>query len=361
MTTMRIGIDVRKIADSGIGRHIENLIENLVRLNHQHEFVLFFSPGDIGIYKYNRDGVRKVVETSGKYSLKEHWSLPINARKCGVDLFHSPHYTLPRFYKGKSVVTIHDIIHLLEPSFGYWEKTYARWMIASAISRAGAVITVSRYTKEALIERFGAPERKIHVIHNGGGADFHRPEEASIIRELEADDIHGEYHLYVGSDRPHKNLKAVAALLEAMNANTRFLIVGRVAEEIQTDYKKRFGKRTIFRNNVAHNMMATYYAGARALLFPSYHEGFGLPPLEAMACKTPVIASNSSSIPEVVGDAALLVDPDDIVAMAAALEKTETDHDFRRRLIESGHKRAQLFSWEKMAKETLKVYEEVGL
>ncbi len=357
---MRIGIDVRKIADSGIGRHINNLVKNLLKVEHHHEYVLFFSPGDISRYEYDTDRVTKVLENSGKYSFREHWSLPIKAKKQGVDLFHAPHYTLPRFYKGKSVVTIHDIIHLLDSSFGRMQKQYARWMINSAISRADAIITVSRYTKETLIDTLNAPKDKIHVIPNGGGADFQRPPKPAIARELAADNIGGDYFLYVGSDRPHKNLVAVASLLEVMSAQTRFLVVGRVAEAIQADYNKRFGERVIFRNNVKHNVMAAYYSGARALLFPSYHEGFGLPPLEAMACGTPVVASGRSSIPEVVGDAAILVEPGDIKAMAAALEKTNTDNIFRLKLIESGYERAKLFSWERMAKDTQKVYEKVS-
>ncbi len=356
---MKIGIDARKISDTGIGRYIENLLENLGKIDKRNEYFLFMAPEDMDKYDFPGGNFTKVMEISGKYSLSEHWSLAAKAELYKIDLFHSPHYTLPRFIKRQSIVTVHDIIHLLDSSVGLISKAYAYWMIGSSVSRAEHVLTVSEYTKERLVEKFGTPPSKIRVIPNGGGSDFTRPDDATIEKELGRLNIKRGYFLFVGSDRPHKNLYAVAKALVGLPLDSRFVVVGRVREK----HKKRFRDhmdRVVFVDNVEKPAMAALYAGAEALLFPSYHEGFGLPPLEAMACHTPVVASDRSSIPEVTSDAALLVDPDDTDAMVSAMMKIRNDQRFRAEMVEKGKRRAALFSWKKTARMTLECYEAVA-
>ncbi|HEB73248.1 MAG TPA: glycosyltransferase family 1 protein [Nitrospirae bacterium] len=353
---MRIGIDARKIADSGIGRYTENLIEKLLEIDRLNEYVLFFQPEDSPNYDYPGGNVRKVIERAGKYSLAEHWALARQAEKLELDIFHATHYVLPRFLKCRSVVTIHDVIHLIDPSFGFIARAYARAMIRSAISRSEIVITVSNQTRDDLLSMFSAPPSKINVIYNGGGSDFLPIARDRLDRTLAGMGLEQGYYLFVGSDRPHKNLKAVEGSLGAMRADTRFVVVGRVKQSEKKRYEK-FGARVKFFEKVDKQKMEALYCGTAALLFPSYHEGFGLPPLEAMACGAPVVASNRSAIPEVTGSAAILIDPDDIEAMARALGKIRDDMDERRRLIEAGVKRVAEFSWEKTARATLELYE----
>ena len=355
---MRIGIDARKIRDTGIGRYIDNLVNALLRVDADAEYVLFLAPEDADSYSYPRDRVTKVIETSGKYSVREHWSLPLKVKKSGVDLFHAPHYVLPYFMSVPSVVTVHDIIHLIGPGFGPVSRAYARLMIGSAVARARLVITVSESTGEDLKSALGVPERKIRVIPNGGGSDFERASDSEIKKVLDAFGLaQGRYYLFVGSDRPHKNLEAVFETLRLMDDAACFAIVGRVRDERKRDFDA-FGGRVRFIDSVGKDTIRALYSGAIALLFPSIYEGFGLPPLEAMACGTPVVASNSSSIPEVVGDAAALVDPRDWRSMAETLTRIRADKAFRDAMVARGRQRVRLFSWDTMAEKTLKVYEE---
>jgi len=353
---MRIGIDARKINDTGIGRYISNLVDNLIKIGGQHHYVLFMQSNDVNSFDFPKDTVTKVVERSGKYSIAEHWSLSYNATSMYLDLFHSPHYVLPLFLKIPSVVTVHDLIHITEPGYGTLTRNYARFMVKSAVKRARRVISVSGKTRDDLTDILGAPAEKIKVIYNGGGADFSRTPDDMLDSILARLGLKRGYVLFAGSDRPHKNLRAVLKTMEIL-PETRFAIAGRVLEENRRAFSK-FGERVSFIEIVPRDEMEALYSGAMALLFPSYAEGFGLPPLEAMACKTPVVASSRAPMPEVVGDAALLVDPDDHAGMAKALRMIASDTAYANSLVAKGTERLKMFSWEKMARETLAVYEE---
>ena len=355
---MRIGIDARKIDDTGIGRYIENLARALPRIDARNEYVLFLPPGRELDDSYPKGRLTTVVETARNYSLAEHWSLPLKARALALDLYHAPHYVLPLLLSRRCVVTVHDIIHLREPSFGAAARAYARFMIGSAARRAERVITVSGHTKRELVEVIGAAEKKITVIPPGGGDDFARPGEAALQSALAALGIQPGYFLFVGSDRPHKNLKAVAGVMRAA-PDARFVVAGRARDPSRAMFAG-MENRVMFIGQVDKPALAALYSGAAALLFPSYHEGFGLPPLEAMACGTPVVASNRAPIPEVTGGAALLLDPDDHTGMARALVPLRDDAAARAAMVEKGIARARLFSWEEMARRTLAVYEEAG-
>ena len=352
---IRIGIDARKIADSGIGRVIENVIDGMIAVGGERGYVLFFAPEDIENYDYSGKPVTKVIERAGKYSVKEHLSLAQAARRSRVDIFHAPHYTLPLGFSGPSVVTVHDLIHIKDRSFGRVKRFYAWLMISAAISRADRVIAVSETTKKSIEKTFPRHTGKVRVVLNGAG-DFspaHPDDTKSVTGRL---GILPGYLLFVGSDRPHKNLKAVAKVMSGLNEDVRLVVVGRVLDK--SDYLS-FGDRVKFLDGLAMNEMRVVYTEASLLLFPSYLEGFGLPILEAMACHTPVVASNRSSIPEVAGDAAVLLDPDDYDGMTKAVEKIMTDSSFAGDLIAKGKKRVEQFSWDKTAKETLAVYDEV--
>ncbi|VAX24593.1 hypothetical protein MNBD_NITROSPINAE01-624, partial [hydrothermal vent metagenome] len=194
---MRIGIDARKIEDTGIGRYIENLVDGLIAAESAHEYILFMEPSAIDRFKYLADRVQVVPETAGKYSLQEHYSLAKKASDMKLDLFHAPHYVLPFFLKTPSVVTIHDLIHLISPSFSVMEKIYAKFMIRSAISRASAIITVSNRTKSNLVLLLGADKEKISVIPNAGGADFARTPEDELAGKLEELGVEKGYYLFV--------------------------------------------------------------------------------------------------------------------------------------------------------------------
>lgn len=372
---MRIGIDARKINDTGIGRYIACLVENLLRVDDKSEYVLFLDPKDVDKSNYPivgatrwvalgdspnspyKDRVTTIIEPSGKYSIGEHFSLPSKANNLGLDVFHAPHYVLPFFMKVPSVVTVHDVIHLLDPAFGLLAREYARFMIRSAVARARRVITVSDYTKRNLIGLFHTPQDKIRVIPNGGGDGFARASDDAIKKTADKYGITPGYYLFIGSDRPHKNLKAVAQALRLMGDNSFFVVAGRVSDDSKKLFAGVEGKARFIGQNMEKGEMAALYSGASALLFPSFHEGFGLPPLEAMACGTPVVASNASCMPEILGDCAVMADPLDYRFMAEALTRLENDPTYRANYIAKGHERVRLYSWERVARMTLDVYE----
>ncbi|MDH5510411.1 MAG: glycosyltransferase family 4 protein [Nitrospinota bacterium] len=353
---MKIGIDARKIADTGIGRYIDSLIRALLEQERDHQYVLFLAPEHMEAYSFPRERVECVCAEVGKYSIREHWALGTMALRAGVALFHEPHFTLPLYTPCKKVVTVHDVIHLLDPKVGQLQKTYARWMISSALKRADQVITVSNHTKENLVAMFGADPERITVTYNAADSGFGPMSRDDIDKELGRLDIAQGYFLFVGSDRPHKNIQAVAKAMAVMRQDTRFVIVGRMASAARALFAP-FDGRVTFINSAGKKTITALYAGARALFFPSYMEGFGLPPLEAMACGTPTVVSSRSSIPEVVGGAAELVDPDDTAGAAALLERLRDDDRFHTELAGKGMARAATFSWKETARKTLEVYE----
>jgi alpha-1,3-rhamnosyl/mannosyltransferase len=353
---MRIGVDARKISDTGIGSYIQRLIPALLAAEPEHRYVLFMAPEDVGSFLFPAGRVETVPASAGKYSLREHWALGALARRAGVELFHEPHFTLPLYMPCKRVVTIHDVIHLLDPAVGAIQKKYARWMISSALKRADQIITVSHHSQRNLVEMFGADPAKITVTHNAPDPALSPMGRGELAAELARLNLTPGYFLFVGSDRPHKNIKAVAAAMALMAEDTRFVIVGRVGPPARAPFGQ-FGGRVSFVGQVGTHTIAALYSGAQALFFPSYLEGFGLPPIEAMALQTPVVAANRSCIPEVTGDAAALVDPDDARSAAMLLERIRSDQTFRSALVEKGIKRAASFSWKTAAQATLAVYE----
>jgi glycosyltransferase involved in cell wall biosynthesis len=206
----------------------------------------------------------------------------------------------------------------------------------------------------------GVPQEKIRVIHNGGGEGFSRADDGAVDKLLGESGIGRGYYLFVGSDRPHKNLEAVAETLNLLSGDESFVIAGRVRDEAKALFAQ-FGERVKFINrNLDKDEMAALYSGASALLFPSFHEGFGLPPLEAMACGTPVVASNASCMPEVLGDSAIMADPRDYRAMAEGLMRLKNDAGLRAGYISKGRERLRKFSWEQAARMTLEVYGETA-
>jgi glycosyltransferase involved in cell wall biosynthesis len=368
---VRIGIDARKLHDFGIGTYIRNLLRQLARLDSQNEFVVFCRPDDRDTLATLGENFRPVVERSGNYSIAEQIKIPIAVRREGVTLFHAPHYVLPPLVRCRSVVTIHDCIHLMFPQYlpNRLALEYARMSIALAARRATRVLTVSESSKRDILRFVDTEPSKIDVIYNAYDDRFGvEPREEDVIRVRERYQLHDEFVLYAGNVKPHKNL---ARLIESFDivrkrglGHLKLVLIGddisRYSALRRAVHRHQLHKYVRFLGYLPEETLAVMYRLAGVFVFPSLYEGFGLPPLEAMASGTPVVTSNLSSLPEVAGDAAVLVDPYDPNAIADGIYRVLTDEGLRRDLRRRGLARAAQFSWEQSVQRVRDIYQEVG-
>jgi glycosyltransferase involved in cell wall biosynthesis len=357
---MKIAIDARKWRDYGIGTYVRNLVRHLAHLDRQTTYFLFCNRADEAVLRDLAENFVPVIDDSSGYGLREHLSIPHKLRSLGVDLFHAPHYVLPLLCRRRSVVTIHDCIHLLFPEYlpnrlGY---RYAKLMMGSAIQRSSLVFTVSEASRRDILQFYpDADPERLQVVPNAIDETLLAdPGEEEMERVKERYQIRGRVVLYAGNIKPHKNLDRLIAAFGLLkqrpgHEDLKLLIIG---DEIRKypSLRRRVEAAGVrqdvrFFGFVPDQTLAALYRLASVFAFPSLYEGFGLPPLEAMACGTPVVTSNVSSIPEVVGDAAVQVDPYDTAAIAGGLERVLADPALRATLVARGHERVQHFSWER--------------
>jgi glycosyltransferase involved in cell wall biosynthesis len=369
---MRIAIDARKLNDFGIGTYIRNLVRYLPRLDTESEYFFLCRPEDREQLSILSPKAQPVCTNASNYSISEHIRIPLRLRRLRVDLFHSPHYVLPFFTPCRSLVTVHDVIHLLFPQYlpSRAAAHYARHMIKRAVDKAELILTVSAASKRDLLTFFDLKPEKILVIPNG--IDSSITEELSVEelgRVRERFQIFGRTILFAGNIKPHKNVERLIAAFAKVRENPDFsdltLIV--VGDEIS---KYPSLRRAVARHQVRANVrffgfvpeltLVALYKTADVFVFPSLYEGFGLPPLEAMANGTPVVTSNISSLPEVVGDAALTVDPYNIDDIAVAVRRILSEPELRARLIDRGRRRARRFSWERSVAQVHQAYQQAS-
>jgi len=367
---VRIAIDARKLRDFGIGTYIRNLLRHLARLDATTEFVVLCREQDCAFVTELGENFRAVTEPSRPYSLREQFAIPLELRRAGANLFHAPHYVLPPMTPCRSVVTIHDCIHLRFPQYlpsrlGY---AYARSSLWVAAHRSARVLTVSEASKRDILEYFRVPESKVTVIYNAIDERFHEePPADEVMRVQERYQLTDPFILYAGNIKPHKNLER---LIEAFHMvrrgeleHIKLLIIGDEISKYATlrraVHRYKLHKHVRFFGFVPDATLAILYRLARVFVFPSLYEGFGLPPLEAMASGTPVITSNLSSLPEVVGDAAMLIDPYQPDAIAGAMRRVLQDERLRDDMRERGLARVREFSWARSVKQVREIYDEV--
>jgi glycosyltransferase involved in cell wall biosynthesis len=369
---MRIAIDARKLRDYGIGTYVRNLLRQLARHDDGHEYVVFSRDADFEFVSGLGPRFRPLLEEAANYSIREQFALPIDLRREAIDLFHAPHYVLPPLTPCRSVVTIHDCIHLRFPQYlpsrlGY---AYARGQMWAATHRAARVITVSEASKRDILRYFRVPEGKIDVIYNAIDERFWQaPDPAEIDRVRQRYQLTAPFVLYAGNIKPHKNLERLIESFHLLRQNSpelkdvQLLIIGDEVSKYATlrraVHRHKLHKHVRFFGFVRDQTLAALYRLANVFVFPSLYEGFGLPPLEAMASGTPVIVSNVSSLPEVVGDAALMIDPYEPNEIAEAMRRVLTDESLRSRLQLRGLARAREFSWERSIARVREIYAEV--
>jgi glycosyltransferase involved in cell wall biosynthesis len=367
---VRIAIDASTISTQGGPRtYVLGLIDALLLIDHENEYVVFYNdPVHMGRFPLARE-----VVLPGKSPLarlwREHVLLPLACRKERVDLLHCPKSAIPYFSPCPVVVTLHDLIPLKHPETEkFTAQLYWRLQIPIAARRSSFIITDSEHARQEILEDFGCLPEKVKAIMLGFDPRMIKPRDAA-----DGDSIclkYGlppEYLLYVGTIQPRKNLDTLIQAFYRLKCSGSFdhklVIVGRkgwLYDQLFIRIKELdLESDIIFTGFVPDEELPFIYDRAKVFLYLSLFEGFGLPPLEAMACGVPVITSNTTSLPEVVSDAGITVSPTDVDAVVLAMQQVLTDPLLAEKMRESGWSRAQLFSWETAAHETLAVYKQV--
>jgi glycosyltransferase involved in cell wall biosynthesis len=367
----RIGIDARKLGDYGIGEYLWNLILHLHRLAPEHHYVLLHQSPPPGALPRPAEWV---WDGSGKYSLREQISLPWHAWRRGMHLLHCPHYVvpvaMPVLRPCPLVVTIHDLIHL---KFGqYWSlpaRQYARFMLGRAVAGAAHILADSEGAKRDIVERLGARPERVTVAYLGTGEAFRPVADPAALAGVRARyGLDGPFVLFVGNARMrHKNVVTLARALRLLpgrgtGAVTLAITGGELPPDVRaqlTDAAGPAAPRLRFTGFVEEAHLPALYSAAAAFVWPSLYEGFGIPPVQAMACGTPVVSSNSSVMPEILGAAALFVPPLEPEAWAEAIARVLEDSALRARMAAQGRAQAARYSWDETARKTLQVYEAV--
>lgn len=354
---MRIGIDVQPTLGqkTGIGLYTVNLLRALRRIAPYHEYIELAW------------GRSSELRTDQRLYWQQ-WALPRQAKKAKVDVLHIPGFDAPFLKFCPTVLTVHDLIgrilpHNLPPVsrfyWGFWLPYSVRW--------ADVVIADSKHTKEDLIRWTGIPPERIYVVYLGVDASFQPFQDDEALESVRAKyRLPGKFILYVGTIEPRKGLDTLLVAY-AMLANTipqDLVIAGKRGWYTASLFRlvEAYGlkQRVHFVGYVDDDDLPKLYNLATLFVYPSRYEGFGLPPLEAMACGVPVVCSNAASLPEVVGDAAWLVPPDAPEMLAAAIYQILENEQLQAVMRSKGMARAKIFTWEETARQVVKIYEELG-
>jgi glycosyltransferase involved in cell wall biosynthesis len=366
---MRIGIDVRitHYTRGGITNYALRLIRALAALDADPDYRVLHSRKD-------RDpprpaaSFRPVACWTPAHHRLERWALGAELARLGLDLLHSPDFIPPAFGYRRSVITVHDLNFLHYPEFLTAEsRRYYNGQIAWAVRRADHILADSHATKADLVSMLRVAPEKVTVVHVAADPAYRPLAEAEARRVAAKYGLKPGYLLFVGTLEPRKNLPGLLQayrLLRNARATEEPLVLvggkgwlyGEIFERVEALY---LAEHVRFLHDVPDADLPGLYSAAGVLTTPSFYEGFGLPALEAMSLGTPVVVSDRASLPEVVGQAGLLVDPDDPEDIARALGRVLSDEVLRTRMREQGLVQAAHFSWDRAARETLAVYREV--
>jgi len=381
---MRIGIDARFYGTlgKGLGRYTEKLIEHLEEVDQENEYIIFLRRENFSEYQPKNARFTKVIAQYAWYGFAEQTVFVFLLYRKKLDLVHFPHFNVPLLYVKKFIVTIHDLILVHYPtvrnttrfSLVYWCKFFVyRTVIASAIYRSERVITVSHFTKKDIILQYPKSRGKISVTYEATDTycQFLAPseEERLFVRlglcpqpivdsNVSYRDIIQPYFLYVGNAYPHKNLSILFAVAKAF-PTYQLVLVGR-EDFFYTRLKKEAHQAGIpnllFAGFLSDRELSVMYRFARIYIFPSLYEGFGLPPLEAMARGTPVVSSQRGSLPEILGDAPRYFDPTSETSLLSAIREVERDSVLRSEMQNRGYQQVVRYDFRRMATETALLY-----
>lgn len=355
---------------TGIGRYTLNLLQHVERPLAPDSLVVFTMRGQAQIEGVRAQNVVSPIP-SGHEIPRLFWEqalVPFDAGRRGIDVYHSPNHVLPLALRCKSVLTVHDLAFLDRRLFNTRRFLYLNMLTRPSIRKADRIICISEYTKRELERKFPAVRGKTRLVYQGLDARFASPPAAEAVREFKLRRGLGRYVLFVGALEPRKNLtrliKAFSTAVGEASLPHDLILCGppgwRNGAIMEAWQKSPVRERIHHESYVPDDEVPLWYAGADALAYPSLAEGFGLPALEAMACGTPVVTSDCSALPEVVGDAAITVTPTSVRAISDALVGVLTDGALARKLSEAGLERSRRFNWNTAAAETVAVYREAA-
>jgi glycosyltransferase involved in cell wall biosynthesis len=362
---MRVAIDIRRAGDYGLGTYIRNIVNQLARIDDRSRYLLIGERRHLAEFDALPDNFELLEYAHQPGTFRTHLHLPWLLRQRRVDILHMPWFYAPAVVPSRLVITVHDLSDVLAPPAGASTpvQTGRLFFARRALTRADHVFAVSQSSKRDLARAFRIPETKITVVYNAVDERFlTEPLPADADRILERHAVNSPYVLYAGNIRPQKNLprliEAFAVAKAELRGNPEFaqlklLVIGealtRHADLRRAVVRARVREDVRFLGFVPSPVLRVFYSRALAFLFPSLYEGFGLPPLEAMAHGTPVLTSNVSSLPEVFDDAALLVNPENVFDIARGIRQILTDTVLRQTLRRRGYERARMYSWENAA------------
>lgn len=372
---MRIGIDARFYGPSGkgLGRYTEKLVKNLERLDTVNRYYILLRRDNWDAYTPTNQNFTKVLADYRWYSVSEQFGMPRTCFALKLDVMHFTHFNVPLFYTGKFIVTIHDLIltryptqraTTLGPLLYTLKHAGYGTIIRHAVRRSRRIIAVSEYTKQDIIDHFNADPQKIAVTYEA--VDPPAQDNHQMVNVLGRYHIQKPFLLYVGNVYPHKNIEGLLKAFQGVvthHPDLQLVIVGKddyfFTRVKQLVKNSSIAHRVVFPGFVSDEDLPCLYRAARLYVFPSFCEGFGLPALEACSYGLPVVASNSSSLPEILGPAALYFNPHDIAEMREKIETALTNPKLTERLVQEGYRRLQRFDWGTMARQTLDLYSQI--
>jgi len=378
MPSVKIAIDIRRMTEFGVGTYIRNVVRTLGRLDREKKYLLIGSPDRVREIGPLPSNFHAVPLAAAERSVKGYREFRMAVKRLECDLVHVPNlFSVPRGLPCPYVMTVHDMLEHMSRAreqSGFWRSMYFQ-LTKRTLSGAARIFAVSNFTKNEMVKLFQIPSDHIEVVYNAIDERFLHGHASAADRELIAQRYQVTYPflLYAGRISPHKN---VVRMIEAFSAlktelereqaypDLKLIIIG---DDLSGNPDLR---RTVVRSAVQNDVrflgfvpievLRIFYDEAKVFVFPSLYEGFGLPPLEAMAHGTPVVTSNVSSLPEVVGSAAVLVNPENVFEIMRALHRVLMDQALRDRMKERGYQQASRFSWEKSVLRILDVYRQVG-
>lgn len=379
---MRIGIDARLFRSevAGIGRYSQNLIKNLLKIDKKNQYILFMTAADKkefknylikNLLKIENLKLKIVIADIPHYSLAEQIKFPKIIARENLDLMHFLNFNYPIRYKGKFIVTIHDLTLLIYPETAketnFLKQAAYKYTMKRACQNAAKIIAVSENTKKDIVEKFQISKDKIQTIYEAADDKIVRISNC----KLQISNLRSRYKksgpviLTVGQFRPHKNLPRLVEAFKLVRRHlpVKLVILGKPDPKHKFLYsaidKSNLSKDIIMPGYVSDNDLAAWYQAATVFVIPSLYEGFGLPGLEAMRAGLPVVSSNRSALPEIYGQAAIYFDPFNPSDIADKIKLVLQDNNLRSKLIHLSKTQAQKYSWGKTAEETLDLYEEI--